>query len=86
MTTLLSELVRALSESAARELRGRSDGSPLTRAEMSALATLNDMAAAALAIGPVPERLSAATDLASLEELTGFDMKIVERAKARRAT
>jgi hypothetical protein len=84
MTTLLSELVRCLSQAAARELRDRADGPALSRAEAVALATLHDMSAATLTVGTPPEKLAGATDLASLEELAAFDMKIVETAKALR--
>ena len=85
MTTLLSELVRCLSQAAARELRARADGPALSRAETAALATLHDMSAATLAVGAPPAGLAGATDLATLEELTAFDMRIVEAAKARAA-
>lgn len=83
MTTLLSELVRCLSQAAARELRARADGPTLSRAETVALATLHEMSAATLAVGPPRAGLTDATDLATLEELAAFDMRIVETAKAR---
>lgn len=83
MTTLLSELVRCLSQATARELRARADGPALSRAETVALATLHEMSAATLAVGAPPAALAGATDLAALEELAAFDMRIVETAKAR---
>ena len=83
MTTLLSELVRCLSQAAAHELRARADGPALSRAETVALATLHEMSAATLAVGAPRAGLTDATDLATLEELAAFDMRIVETAKAR---
>ena len=85
MTTLISELVRCLSQTAARTLRTRAEGPALSRAELAALATLHDMTAATLAAGAPPTDGPAATSLAALEQLAAFDMAIVEKARARPA-
>lgn len=85
MATLLSELVRCLSQAAALELRNRADGPPLSRAETLALATLHEMSAATVEIGPPPAALIDSTDFAALEDLAAHDLRIVEKVKARRA-
>ena len=82
MATLLFELVRALSGAAAGELRARSDGPALSRAELVALATLSDLAAACCEAHPAP-RVDDIHDLASLERLAAFDLKIVDNVRAR---
>jgi hypothetical protein len=85
MATLLSELVRVLSATAADAMRARADGPPLTRAEMLAIATVADLAAhytgAAL---PVQAEAQGAPDWRALKQSAAFDLDRVEASAARR--
>ena len=78
MATLLSELVRVLSRAAANELRARAEGPPLSRSEIMALATLNELASVCSAHSEID---TSRADLASLEELAAADVKKTVEAR-----
>ena len=85
MATLLSELVRILSDTSARELRARADNTPLSRSEMLALATLNELAAACLSGSEVPALPGEGVDWTALAAVTAHDLALVNAARERRS-
>lgn len=77
MATLLSELVGVLAGAAARDLRGRTEETPLSRAEMMALATVLGLAAADRSAAPTFEADD--TSWEALQAEAAFDLAVVKR-------
>ncbi|MGE4431316.1 MAG: hypothetical protein AB7E05_11310 [Sphingobium sp.] len=84
MATLISELVRVLSQAASTELRARADGTPLSRAEMLAVATLNELSAVYLTESTPPSLPAGEIDWAALEAIAQFDADLIDMARRKR--